>query len=182
MTLRNKKKVQQNIERKKEQKINKRTMKKLSVSCVQRAGTPVVAAFFMFVTNYARKFMQTERFFVHRRRRCWYFLNWSSFFSLSVAHSMTWQKNFIHFSFFLLMLRSVSALKHRSTRKTVLDGNIIIVATKTLRLQPNYSKMNVILTSFQHNFVSWLHPTEIKTNSLIYYNQKKNSVQHLVCK
>ena len=86
--------------------------------------------------------------------------------SLSLAHSMTWQKFFIHFLFESLFSshRSVSALKHRSTRKTVRDGNIIIVATKTLRLQPNYSKMNVILTSFQHNFVSWLHPTEMQKN------------------
>lgn len=44
--------------------------------------------------------------------------------------------------------------KKRSIRNQAHDGNIIIVATKTLRLQPNYSKMNVILTWFQHNFVS----------------------------
>lgn len=59
-------------------------------------------------------------------------------------------------------------LNDRSIRNQARDGNIIIVATKTLRLQPNCSKMNAILTSFQRNFVSLFH-------SILIYNEVLHS-------
>lgn len=62
--------------------------------------------------------------------------------------------------FFSLLLNLwrffVGTHKKRSIRNQAHDGNIIIVATKILRLQPNYSKMSVIPMWFQHNFVSFM--------------------------
>lgn len=84
-------------------------------------------------------------------------LNSAVFFLLSFTRRhtilmMTWLVSRI--LFYVVAVIFTHKYGHRSTRNPAHDGSIIIVATKTLRLQPNYSKTNEILTWFQHNFVS----------------------------
>lgn len=101
----------------------------------------------LFITNYACKFMQTERFLFENTGSEWTFT--FHFFYRSFS-SLRFSQPFVDMEclpFWTMTCRNI--------QRQVRDGNITTIPIKILSpQQKSYLKMNGILTWFQHNFVS----------------------------